>query len=143
MRGFRGRAPNVSRILMFKERFSVDIRRFNPLQLAYMGDAVCDVYVRRRLLEGSDAGTRALHRRAVEHVRAAAQSAALARVEGMLSGAEADIVRRGRNAKTHTAPRHADPLDYSRATAFEALLGYLYLSGDRERLDDLLRAAYE
>ena len=109
------------------------------LELAYLGDTIYDLYVRRRLVI---AGGRMkdLHRAAVAQVRASAQSEALARIEDMLTEEEHSVVRRARNAKQNP-PKNADPGDYHRSTAFEALLGYLYLLGREERLDEILKAA--
>ena len=81
-----------------------------------------------------------LHRAAVAQVRASAQSEALSRIEGMLTEEEQSVVRRARNVKQHP-PKNADPGDYHRATAFEALLGYLYILGREERLTEILTAA--
>ena len=82
----------------------------------------------------------ALHRRAVRLVCAKAQAGAFARVEPMLTEAELAAARRARNTKL-SPPRHADPADYQKATALEALLGYLYVTGQSERLHALLEAA--
>ena len=109
------------------------------LELAYLGDTIYDLYVRQRLLEsGGKVG--ALHRSAIRLVCAHAQSQALGRVEGGLTDAEAAVVKRARNAH-QTPPRHADAAEYHRATALEALLGYLYVLGEDERLMSLLSEA--
>lgn len=119
-----------------------DVRMVNPLQMAYVGDAVHALFVRTRLFAGGENVGR-MHRRASRSVSAVDQSHALGRIEPLLTEQEADIVRRGRNAHAHhAAPKHADPSDYSRATALEALLGYLYLSGQTQRLAQLLAAAH-
>lgn len=115
--------------------------RMNALQMAYIGDTVYDLYVRTVLLCSCDAGVHALHKAASEKVRARAQSDALARIESMLTEEEKDVVRRGRNAKSRSVPKNADPGDYSRATAMEALIGYLYLSGKEDRLRDIMWTA--
>ena len=81
-----------------------------------------------------------LHRAAVAQVRASAQSEALGRVEGMLTEEEQGVVRRARNARQNP-PKNADPGEYHRATAFEALLGFLYLMHREERLHEILAAA--
>ena len=109
------------------------------LELAYLGDTVYDLYVRRRLVV---AGGRMkdLHRAAVSQVRASAQSEALARVEELLTEEEQGVVRRARNAK-QSVPKSATPGEYHRATAFEALLGYLYLMHREERLHEILMTA--
>ena len=118
-----------------------DIRGLNPLQMAYVGDTVHDLYVRSMLLSrGMAVGT--MHRQAVRMVSAGAQARMLERIEPELTQEEADIARRGRNSQAkHAAPRHADPADYAHATALEALWGYLYLSGQTQRLDELMRLA--
>ena len=118
-----------------------DIRGLNPLQMAYVGDTVHDLYVRSMLLSrGMTVGR--MHRQAVRMVSAGAQARMLERIEPELTQEEADIARRGRNSQAkHAAPRHADPADYAHATALEALWGYLYLSGQTARLDELMKLA--
>lgn len=114
-----------------------EARLLSPLRLAYVGDAVHELFVRTGLLfAGGKAG--AMHKAAIRAVNAAGQARALERVERALTDDERDIVRRGRNAHAHhAAPRHADPADYAQATGLEALAGYLYLSGQMERLREL------
>lgn len=114
-----------------------------PLTLAYVGDAVYELFVRERLLELGHVRVNDLHKSAVEYVRASAQAAALASLAPMLSAEEEDVVRRGRNAKGHGAPHGSDAVEYHAATSFEALMGYLYLSGRTDRLKQLLDAAAE
>ena len=118
-----------------------DTRELNPLQMAYICDTIHDLYVRSRLLaDGRTVG--GMHRQAVRMVSAHAQARMLERIEGELTEEEADVARRGRNSQAkHAAPRHADPADYAHATALEALWGYLYLSGQTQRLDTLIRLA--
>ena len=113
----------------------------NPLSLAYVGDTVWDLLVRRRLLKSSaQAGT--LHKRAVAQVNAGAQAEAFLRIQPHLTEQESDIARRGGNAHAHhAAPKNQDPLAYSRATGLEALFGYLYLSGQLERIAELFELA--
>ena len=114
----------------------------NPLTLAFIGDTVWDLLVRQALLETS-ARVNTLHRRATAVVNAGAQSRALERLEPLLEEPEKAIVRRGSNAHCgHVAPRNQDPVDYRRATGLEALLGWLYLCGKRERLTELFTAAF-
>lgn len=113
----------------------------NPLALAYVGDTIWDLLVRRRLLRSNaQAGT--LHKRAVSMVNAGAQAAAFSRIETHLTEAESDIARRGGNAHAHhAAPKNQDPVAYSKATGLEALFGYLYLSGQLERIAQLFELA--
>ena len=119
----------------------MDPRTLNPLQMAYIGDTVHDLYVRSRLVaRGMSVG--AMHRQAVRMVSAAAQARMLEAIEDELTAAEADIARRGRNAQAkHAAPKNADPADYARATGLEALWGYLYLTGRTQRLIELMNMA--
>ncbi len=109
------------------------------LELAYLGDAIYDLYVRERLVRGGDR-INALHRAAISTVCAHAQSEALARVEPVLTEAECAVVRRARNAR-QTPPHNADPREYHRATALEALIGYLYLTDQRARMEALIAIA--
>ena len=118
-----------------------DVRELNPLQMAYIGDTVHDLYVRSMLLSrGMTVGK--MHRQAVRMVSAGAQARMLERIEAELTADEADAARRGRNSQAkHAAPKNADPADYAHATGLEALWGYLYLSGRTQRLDELMKMA--
>lgn len=106
-----------------------------PLQLAWLGDAVWELHQRLARCR-QPARAHDLHRQTVGAVRAAAQAQALQRLEGLLSLAEKDLVRRGRN-RAGRRPRHGDPAAYGQATGFEALLGWLFLN-DPPRLVELL-----
>ena len=109
----------------------------NPLALAFMGDTVWDLLVRGMLLQ-TPAKANALHRQAIARVNAGAQAEVYMRLEEHLTPEEAEIARRGMNAHArHNVPKNQNPLDYSRATGLEALLGYLYLTGQGERLLEL------
>ncbi|MGX8706174.1 MAG: Mini-ribonuclease 3 [bacterium] len=109
------------------------------LELAYIGDALYDLYVREHLI-ARGGRVRSLHRQAISLVCAHAQAEALSRVEGMLTEAEVGVVRRARNTK-QSPPRNADPGEYHRATALEAVVGYLYVTGQRDRMNAILAAA--
>lgn len=118
-----------------------DAKELNPLQMAYVGDTLHDLFVRSLLL-ARPASVGAMHRQAVRMVSAAAQAAMLAAIAEDLTPDEADAVRRGRNAQAkHAAPKHADPADYAHATGLEALWGYLYVTGQSDRLQELMTAA--
>lgn len=106
------------------------------LELALVGDSVYDLYVRSRLVK-KGGRVKDIHKNAVRHVNAHAQAMALDRIEEMLTEEEAGVVRRARNAK-QTPTKNADAGDYHKATAIEALLGYLYLTGQTERLNRFL-----
>ena len=118
-------------------------RMLNPLQLAYIGDGVWELLVRTRIIyKGRSA--RHVHKDAVACVNAGAQAEAFRRIESLLTEAEADIARRGRNAHAHhAAPKNQDAADYRAATALEALIGYLYLIGEEDRLLTLFKHSQE
>ena len=109
------------------------------LELAYLGDCLYDLYVREHLI-AKGGRVRAMHREAISLVCAHAQSQALLRIMDALTDAERDVVRRARNAH-QTPPKNADPGEYHHATALEALVGWLYVTGQRERMNDILQMA--
>jgi len=118
-----------------------DARLKNPLALAFIGDTVWDLLVRSRLLRYPHR-VNTLHRQAIALVNAGAQAQALARLLPLLSQEEADVLRRGQNAHArHMVPKNQDPVAYSQATGLEALLGYLYLSGQEARILELFDIA--
>ncbi|WP_169306774.1 Mini-ribonuclease 3 [Cohnella pontilimi] len=118
------------------------VGQLSPVVLAYIGDAVFEVYIRQRLVAGSNRKPHELHRAATRYVSAAAQARLLQQWMPLLSEEEADIVRRGRNTKSGQPPRNADPGDYRHATALECLVGYLYYRGERGRLEQLIDRAF-
>ena len=109
------------------------------LELAYLGDCLYDLYVREHLV-AKGGRVRAMHREAISLVCAHAQSQALARIADALTDAERDVVRRARNAH-QTPPKNADPGEYHHATALEALIGWLYVTGQGERMNEVLKLA--
>ena len=111
------------------------------LELAFMGDTIYDLYVRRGIVRRGGR-VQNMHKQAVNMVCNRAQSEALRRIEPELTEAEAAVVRRARNAHQNP-PRNANPADYHRATSIEALMGYLYLTGQQERLDYLMQIALQ
>lgn len=124
---------------------SVDAKHMKSLALAYMGDAVYELHVRRHLIANGSVKPHSLHRSAVEFVSAKSQSRVLFywQEAGVLTEEEEGIVRRGRNAKSGTIPKNTDVQTYRYSTAFEALIGYLYLSGKTERLEELIDSAIQ
>lgn len=111
------------------------------LELAYLGDAVYELYVRGHLVRRSGR-VRDLHQHAVAYVNARAQANALCAIESRLTEEERDVVKRARNAH-QTPPRNQDAHDYHLATAFEALLGYLALREQYDRMEELIRPIFE
>ncbi len=117
---------------------------YSGLVLAYIGDAVYEVYVRSRIIsEHSDMPPHKLHKEAINYVKAHAQSNAMTVIEPILTEEETAAYKRGRNAKSATVPKNADVSDYRRSTGLEALFGYLYMKGDSKRLEELMEKAYE
>ena len=127
------------------ERGAEAPERMNPIALAFLGDAIYEDFVRERLVRRGRCAGRAdvMHRRAVVFVRASAQAEAVRAIMPELSEAEQRIVLRARNHRIATKPKNADAATYKWATAFEALLGYLRLAGDEERLQHVMDRAWE
>lgn len=108
----------------------------SPLQLAYIGDAVYELFIRTYLLQ-KNLPVHELHKEAVQYVKAEAQSDIIHSLENMLTEEEKNIVKRGRNSKTHSSPKNASITDYKYATGFEALVGFLYLTNQEKRMFQL------
>lgn len=123
---------------------NVDAKQLNSLALAYMGDAIFEVYVRRHLLQSGKVKPHLLHREGTKYVSAKAQCAILFQMldKEILSKEETAVVMRGRNAKSGTIPKNTDVQTYRYSTAFEALMGYLYLLGKEDRLEELIKLAF-
>lgn len=115
-----------------------DLRSYSPLTLAYIGDGVYELIVRTILVKKGNCPVNRLHKKASSLVKASAQSAIIEKIEEELTQEEHDIYRRGRNAHSPTMAKHATMADYRRATGFEALMGYLYLKQDFERMLTLI-----
>lgn len=115
----------------------------NPVVLAFVGDAVQSLLVRRELALSSDSKTGALQKRAAQLVSAKGQAKQYAKICGLLTEEEKEIFRRARNAKKPTKSKNADVAEYNISTGFEAVLGYLYLTGAHERLRELVAAGEE
>ena len=115
----------------------------NTTVLAFLGDTVYETYIRRHVIEKGQVSADKLHREAVRFVRADAQAYALKTMMDKLSEEEQNLVKRARNKKISTKPKNADPVIYKWATAFEALVGYLYLSQDHSRLEGIVTEAIE
>lgn len=121
-----------------------DPQQYSPLVLAYIGDAVYEVYVRSRVIEENpDMPAHKLHVKTVKYVKAHAQSNSIHAMTDILTEEETAVFKRGRNAKSPTTAKNASLIDYRHATGFEALIGYIYISGNTERLNELMGIAYE
>jgi ribonuclease III family protein len=122
---------------------TVDVQQLNSLALAYMGDAIFETYVRRHLLYNGKVRPHQLHREGTKYVSAKAQCSILFWLmdNGVLTEEETSVVMRGRNAKSGTVPKNTDVQTYRYSTAFEALMGHLFLLGENERLEELIKLA--
>ena len=129
--------------LIDREKEEMDIKMLSPLTWAYVGDSVYELYVRTYLINKTKLKPHRLHIEAIKFVKAKSQADILKSIEDVLTEEEKDIVRRGRNAENHHLPKNADPADYMYATAFEALIGYLYLTKRDERLKEILDKCIE
>ncbi|OIB01807.1 ribonuclease III [Paenibacillus sp. LC231] len=118
-------------------------RLIPPIVLAYIGDSIYEVAVRQFLISKANLRPHHLHRSATGFVSAKAQSRILAYLDPELTEEERDIVRQGRNAKSGSIPKNADVLEYRHATAFETLVGYLYYTGEQDRLRELIGKSIE
>lgn len=116
---------------------------YSPLVLAYIGDAVYELFVRERLIKGSSMPAGQLHRFATRYVSAAGQAASYHEIKSVLTEEEQNIFARGRNAKHTNLPQNTPVSQYHHATGFEALLGYLKIKGDEERLGQIMQLAAE
>ena len=111
----------------------------SPLVLAYIGDTIYESYIREYLIRKNiNKKVNDLHKSAVKYVKAKAQATIMHELESELTEEELRIYKRGRNQKSHTSPKNADILDYKQATGFEALVGYLHLGNEKERLDYII-----
>ena len=117
----------------------VDIRTYSPLTLAYIGDGIYDLVIRSLVVAGGNARANDLHHRTSHIVKAKTQAEMIDGLLPVLNETEQDIYRRGRNAKSPTMAKNATMSDYRKATGFEALMGYLYLTDQFERMLFLIR----
>ncbi|RKM55640.1 ribonuclease III [Butyrivibrio sp. X503] len=122
---------------------SKDIRTYSPLTLAYIGDAVFDVIIRSILVNKGNTAVNKLHKRASDIVKAGTQAAFIKALMDNLTEEEADVYRRGRNSKPHTKAKNATTMDYLDATGFEAVIGYLYLTDNMDRICELIEKGIE
>ncbi|MDR6226982.1 Mini-ribonuclease 3 [Desmospora profundinema] len=110
----------------------------NPLLLAYLGDAVYEVFIRYHLVAQGKVRPNELHGKAIQYVSAVSQARAVRRIEHLLTEEENGILRRGRNAKSGGVPKNAKASEYRTSTGLEALIGYWHLKGEAGRLRDMM-----
>lgn len=121
----------------------VDPRTYSPLVLAYIGDAVYELVIRTKVVNRGSIQVNKLSKRTMSLVKAQAQAEMIRLLQEDLTDEELAVFKRGRNAKSVTASKHASVIDYRTATGLEALIGYLYLDGRYERMVELIRKGLE
>lgn len=126
-----------------REKQLEEIKLMPPLVWAYIGDCVYELFIRTKLVNATKLNPHKLHIETIKYVKARAQAETLTKIYEDLTDEEKDIARRGRNAENHHLPKNAELADYTKATAFEALIGYLYLTKQDKRLKDILEKSYE
>jgi len=115
-----------------------EVKLMPPLVWAYIGDCVYEMYIRMKLVNKTKLHPHELHIETTKYVKAVAQAETLCKIKEKLTEEEQNIVRRGRNAQNHHLPKNVNLAEYKQATAFEALIGYLYLTRQDERLSEIL-----
>ncbi len=120
-----------------------DVRAYSPLTLAYIGDAVYDLIIRSVVVERANRSANDLHKKTVRYVKAETQAAMIMALQEELTEEEVAVYKRGRNAKSHTMAKNASMSDYRKATGFEALMGYLYLTNQTDRFLYLVKKGIE
>ena len=120
----------------------LDCKDYSPVTLAYIGDTVYVLFGRCKILEKGERPINEIHRDAIKIVSATAQARSIHNIEEYLTEDEDRVLKWGRNSKSGRVPKNADATDYRWATGFETLLGYLYLKGETERLEEILNLAY-
>ena len=138
-RALNGREYNMD----FPYFVNQDARMFSPLALAYIGDAVYEVYVRSYVLEKANTSVNKLHKTTTHYVSARAQSNIIHSIEPHLTEEEIGVYKRGRNAHSNTSAKNADIVDYRHATGFEAVIGYLFIERRFDRLEELIKLSIE
>lgn len=118
----------------------MDIKMINVITLAYLGDAIYEVYIREKMIKVAPLKVEQLQKKAINYVSAKAQAKILSNLidTNALTEEELDIVKRGRNYKRSSHPKNTDIITYKLSTGFETLIGYLYLSGKKTRLREIL-----
>ena len=133
---------SISLLNLIKQSFDlkeVDIRTYSPLTLAYIGDCVYDLVIRTVVVERGNEPANKLHKKTVAYVKAQTQASMIEALLPYLTEEEEAVYKRGRNAKSYTSAKNASIGDYRKATGMEALVGYLYLTGQEARIMELIK----
>lgn len=129
--------------LIERKNEKMDVESMSPLIWAYVGDSVYELYIRTYLTNTTKLKPHKLHIESIKYVKAKAQADILEKLMEQLTEEEKDIVKRGRNAENHHLPKNATVQEYMYSTAFEALIGYLYLTKQDKRLKEILKMCVE
>lgn len=124
------------------ERDEKEVNLMSPLTWAYVGDCVFELYIRTELINKTNLKPHKLHIESIKYVKAKAQADLLKKIMEQLTEEEKDIVRRGRNTENHHLPKNSNIQEYMYSTAFEALIGYLYLTKRYQRLKEILKKSF-
>ena len=133
---------SISLLDLIKQSFElkeVDIRAYSPLTLAYIGDCIFDLVIRTVVVERGNEPANKLHKKTVAYVKAQTQASMIEALLPYLTEEEEAVYKRGRNAKSYTSAKNASIGDYRKATGMEALVGYLYLTGQEARIMELIK----
>ena len=122
------------------KREKEEVNLMSPLTWAYIGDSVYELYIRTKLINETNLKPHKLHIEAIKYVKAKSQAELLKKIKNNLTDEEKEIVRRGRNTENHHLPKNSNVQEYMYSTAFEALIGYLYLTKQHSRLEEILVA---
>ena len=125
------------------EKNAEQVNMMSPLIWAYIGDCVYELYIRTNLVNKTNLKPHDLHIESIKYVKAQAQAKLLEKIMDKLTEEEKEIVRRGRNTQNHHLPKNCNVQDYMYSTAFEALIGYLYLTDKEERIKEILDNTFE
>ncbi len=137
---------SLSLLTKLKQQFQceeVDIKTYSPLTLAFIGDCVFDLVIRTVIVERGNRATESLHKEKSAIVKASTQATMAEAIMENLTEIELSMYRRGRNAKSYSSAKNASITDYRKATGFEALMGFLYLTNSEDRLIELIKLGME
>ena len=129
----------LDKLMEQTNRTEEEINLMSPLIWAYIGDCVYELYIRTELVNNTNLKPHKLHIETIKYVKASAQAKFLQQIEENLTDKEKEIVRRGRNAQNHHLPKNASVQEYKYATAFEALIGYLFLTKQYNRINEIIK----
>lgn len=130
----------MNKCFLGQEFTKQDLKQMNPLALAYIGDAIYEIFIRTYIVsKNKETCVNKLHKKTIQFVKASAQSYFIREIQEYLNEEEIKVFKRGRNTKSNTSAKNASIQDYRMATGFEAVIGYLYLLNKDERLEEIMK----